>query len=304
MYSVVCCKIESNKHNHYYMFEHLSIEAVNSILPQGMRIINEKGIYNMYQTENGGLIAGTESKNVSRTRKHPFEVYYSLYLDEYVLKNISFVFLTVYKEGILLIPIRDLVSIKENLRTKEYSVGKGIDKQIFLRYDIKAYIEKGKIMLCKAKNHFEIDLSKYFISYTNEEFIYEELNNYDINEIYKEAKQFKDYETQYVLGDNTRRRIESKKQKERIAILENHTCQICGFQQAYINPNGNKRYIIEIDHIIEKSKGGGECIDNLLVLCPNCHAKKTYGIITIDSDFKVYENGKEIQIRDNHLRKK
>ena len=39
MYSVVCCKIESNKHNHYYMFEHLSIEAVNSILPQGMRII-------------------------------------------------------------------------------------------------------------------------------------------------------------------------------------------------------------------------------------------------------------------------
>ena len=162
MYSVVCCKIESNKHNHYYMFEHLSIEAVNSILPQGMRIINEKGIYNMYQTENGGLIAGTESKNVSRTRKHPFEVYYSLYLDEYVLKNISFVFLTVYKEGILLIPIRDLVSIKENLRTKEYSVGKGIDKQIFLRYDIKAYIEKGKIMLCKyeqpLKNHLLIVL--------------------------------------------------------------------------------------------------------------------------------------------------
>lgn len=285
------------------MFEYLSRDAINSILPQGMRIINEKGVYNMYPTENGGLIAGTESKNVTRSRRYPFEVYYSLYLDLYNIKNISYVFLTVYKEGILLIPIKDLLSIKENLRTKEYYVGKGIDKHKILRYDIKAYVEKDKIILFKAKNPFKIDLSKYFIPYINEDLINEELNNYDINEIYKEAKNFKDYEMQFVLGGNIKRRIESKKQKERIAILENHTCQICGFQQSYINSNGNKRYIIEIDHIIEKSKGGGECIDNLLALCPNCHAKKTYGIIKIDRDFRIFENGKEIQIRDNHLKK-
>ena len=96
--------------------------------------------------------------------------------------------------------------------------------------------------------------------------------------------------------------FESKKQKERIAILENHTCQICGFYQSYINQYGHKRYIIEVDHIIEKSKGGGENMHNLLVLCPNCHAKKTYGIITIDDDYRVYENGQEIKIKDHHLK--
>ena len=154
----------------------------------------------------------------------------------------------------------------------------------------------------KFKN-IEICSPKDFNPYTNEGLIYNETDNEDIDKIYEDAKNFKDFETQYALSDNIKRRIESKKQKERIAILENHTCQVCGFRQPYINSNGKKRYIIEVDHIIEKSKGGGECIENLLVLCPNCHAKKTYGIITIDSNFRVYENGKEIKIRDNHLKK-
>lgn len=156
----------------------------------------------------------------------------------------------------------------------------------------------------KFKN-IKIASSKDFLSNINinEDFIYEETDNIDIDKIYKDAKNFKDFETQYALSDNIKRRIESKKQKERIAILENHTCQVCGFRQPYINSNGKKRYIIEVDHIIEKSKGGGECMENLLVLCPNCHAKKTYGIITIDNNFRVYENGKETKIRDNHLKK-
>ena len=148
-----------------------------------------------------------------------------------------------------------------------------------------------------------MDLSQYFIPYIDENTIYVETNSYDLNKIYEEAKNFKDASTSYTFKDNVKRRIESQKQKERIAILENHTCQICGFRQPYINSNGKKRYIIEVAHIIEKSKGGGDCIEHLLVLCPNCHAKKTYGIITIDSNFRVYENGKEIKIRDNHLKK-
>lgn len=57
-----------------------------------------------------------------------------------------------------------------------------------------------------------------------------------------------------------------------------------------------------MDHIIEKSKGGGESFDNLWVLCPNCHAKKTRGVITIDPIKKmVKEKGKVITIQDNHL---
>ena len=47
---------------------------------------------------------------------------------------------------------------------------------------------------------------------------------------------------------------------------------------------------------------GGENINNLLVLCPNCHAKKTYGIITIDENFNVYENNNKIEISNNHIK--
>ena len=86
------------------------------------------------------------------------------------------------------------------------------------------------------------------------------------------------------------------------AILENHTCQICGFHQAYNNTMGKKRWIIEVDHIIEKAQGGGESINNLLVLCPNCHAKKTYGIIKIDENLNVFENGEKIEISNNHIK--
>lgn len=40
-----------------------------------------------------------------------------------------------------------------------------------------------------------------------------------------------------------------------------------------------------------------------MVLCPNCHAKKTYGIITVDKNYRVFENNKEIPISDHHLKR-
>lgn len=70
-----------------------------------------------------------------------------------------------------------------------------------------------------------------------------------------------------------------------------------------MNENGKTRYIIEVDHIVEKSQGGGENINNLLVLCPNCHAKKTYGVIKINSDYSIEdENGERKLLKQNrHL---
>ena len=53
---------------------------------------------------------------------------------------------------------------------------------------------------------------------------------------------------------------------------------------------------------MDKAKGGGETLDNLWVLCPNCHAKKTFGLIKIYKEQKkVMDGGQEIKIRDNHL---
>ena len=64
-----------------------------------------------------------------------------------------------------------------------------------------------------------------------------------------------------------------------------------------------KAWIIHVDHIIEKSDKGSENLKNLWVLCPNCHAKKTCGVITIDLMTKrVSEGGREVKLlKDNHL---
>ena len=117
------------------------------------------------------------------------------------------------------------------------------------------------------------------------------------------ARSFVDYEEQYLDAHSHKVRHESRCQKERIVTIENHICQICGFYQPYTNAAGKQRWIIEVDHILPKSEGGGETIDNLLVLCPNCHAKKTSGIINVNSDYSYTENGIEkVLLVDKHLK--
>lgn len=98
-------------------------------------------------------------------------------------------------------------------------------------------------------------------------------------------------------------RKESYRQKRRIAALEEYTCQVCGFKYEYTKENGKKGWVITVDHIQEKSIKGSEIITNLWALCPNCHAKKTCGILKINlAEKKVTENGKEIELFcDHHL---
>src|SRR3989344_2498184 len=101
---------------------------------------------------------------------------------------------------------------------------------------------------------------------------------------------------------NKKVRKENQMQKRRIAKLENYSCQVCGFKCEYIKTNGKPGWIIHIDHILEKSVGGNENLNNLWALCPNCHAQKTQGIIRVDLERKkVFKNGKEIAITDKHL---
>lgn len=96
-------------------------------------------------------------------------------------------------------------------------------------------------------------------------------------------------------------RVEDQQQKGRIALIEKHTCQVCLFKCEYEHKD-ELRYVIEIDHIRPKSKGGDEHIDNLWALCPNCHTKKTRGIIKIDrATGCVTERGEKIIVRNHHL---
>ena len=132
----------------------------------------------------------------------------------------------------------------------------------------------------------------------------DELASKSKEEVLASAQRFKDdHDNQYTMSNKPRKvRKEDASQKRRIASLEDYTCQVCGFSYSYTNAKGHKRWIIEVDHIIEKSRGGGETIGNLWVLCPNCHAKKTRGIIEINPRTKtVKENGNLISIKDNHL---
>jgi predicted HNH restriction endonuclease len=98
-------------------------------------------------------------------------------------------------------------------------------------------------------------------------------------------------------------RLDSTTQKERIKRLEDYKCQICGFTFEFTTASGKKRKFVHADHIIEKSDGGTEEADNLWALCPNCHAKKTLEVISVDTNRgKISEYGKEIQLHhNNHL---
>lgn len=268
-------------------FQHLSKSAINTMLPYHLRLKEKKYRGGIYMTEGKELIGHTESKYYDDN-----ELFYSLFIDLLEKYEVNNVCLSVFNKGILLLPLTLLSELKEVTHSKLY--------QNDLRYNLHIIEENYNFTLCKAKNGYTKDLTNYFIPY--EDVYIKELYNSEHNKILQDAIDYKDSEQQYNIANNVKQRIESKKQKERIAILENHTCQICGFNQSYINESGNKKWIIEVDHIIEKSKGGGETIDNLMVLCPNCHAKKTYGIIKVDKDYRVFENNKEIQIKDHHLK--
>lgn len=59
--------------------------------------------------------------------------------------------------------------------------------------------------------------------------------------------------------DNIRRRVYRR---------DNHTCQRCG---AKGGKEGDRRVVAH--HVIPKSEGGGDGLDNLITLCHRCHAR-------------------------------
>lgn len=196
-------------------------------------------------------------------------------------------------EGVVKLPFDVFLKYIENA-DKTYKKDSNDVKHYHIRFK---YTDK--VILFNKKDNF--DISNYF--FYDENVVDEDLSKKSKSDILREAMDFKDYNTQYKDSINNKKiRNESSAQKERIAILEDHICQVCGFQESYKNQHGNERWIIDVDHINNKASGGGEAINNLWVLCPNCHRKKTNGIILINVKNKiVMERGKEIKIRDNHL---
>jgi|GEM_PF-6242803 len=267
----------------------LSIDDVRALLPtdyQPIEIINKR--QKLCQSPKGVVIL-----RESKVYQEKNELWSAVNKD--VLDDVSYLCLTAGYLGVLMIPASVLVQYFDNNSISTLKNG---------RKNIRIRIEGERFILYDADSP-EIDLSSYFISSENDDSICDLIQSASIEEIWKKAEQFVDYEEQYREGFGIKLRRESKMQKERISRIEEYTCQICGFHQAYVNKNGKQRFIIQVDHIVEKSQGGGECLNNLLVLCPNCHAKKTYGIIKINPDYTIEENGERKHLKyDRHLTKR
>lgn len=267
----------------------LSIVDVLALLPtdyKPLEIINTR--QKLYQSPKGVVI-------FRESKVYQYENVLWTAVNKDVLDDVSYLCLTAGYLGVLMIPASVLVQYFDNNSISTLKNG---------RKNIRIRIEGERFILYDADSP-EIDLSSYFISSENDDSICDLIQSASIEEIWKKAEQFVDYEEQYREGFGIKLRRESKMQKERISRIEEYTCQICGFHQAYVNKNGKQRFIIQVDHIVEKSQGGGECLNNLLVLCPNCHAKKTYGIIKINPDYTIEENGERKHLKyDRHLTKR
>jgi len=77
-----------------------------------------------------------------------------------------------------------------------------------------------------------------------------------------------------------------------------------GFSFAYKDSKGRDRKYSQVDHIIDKSDNGTEELDNLWVLCPNCHAQKTFALSwLIKRKKQVSRNGEQLKFSPGHLKR-
>ncbi len=128
---------------------------------------------------------------------------------------------------------------------------------------------------------------------------------YDKAALLRDATAFINTKDSHVILTGSQKvRVENRSQKQKIAKIEGYSCQVCGWTLEWENSKGKRAFRIDVDHIIDKADGGTEEAANLWALCPNCHVKKTLGVIKIDlKKRKVYENGVEIKLNhDNHLK--
>ena len=79
--------------------------------------------------------------------------------------------------------------------------------------------------------------------------------------------------------------------KSAVLHRDNYKCQICGEKQAKL----------EVHHIRFRSQGGSNSMDNLVVLCSECHSKVHSGELTFDKKPKSFKHPTHMNIMRKKL---
>ena len=149
------------------------------------------------------------------------------------------------------------------------------------------------------------DFREYYRDTTDDEDkIEDQISGKSIEDLLEKGMAFKPPSAGYVeKAGHYKVRLESTKQKRIVKELNEYSCQICGFTFVYKDTKGRDRKYAQVDHIIDKSDNGTEELSNLWVLCPNCHAQKTLGVIIADKNRKqISRNGEKVKFRPSHLK--
>lgn len=89
-----------------------------------------------------------------------------------------------------------------------------------------------------------------------------------------------------------KRAKDMSRDKNQVYSLYQGKCAICGWQisESLVIHKGKAlpSYGCEIHHIAPVSEGGSGELNNLIMLCPKCHKKADYGVITRD-ELKKYQ---------------
>jgi 5-methylcytosine-specific restriction endonuclease McrA len=165
---------------------------------------------------------------------------------------------------------------------------------------------KEKIVLGEKRAKMISDFREYYRDTSDDEDkIEDQISGKSAQELLEEGKAFKPPSESYAeKAGHYKVRLESAKQKRIVKEYNEYSCQICGFSFVYKDAKGRDRKYAQVDHIIDKSDNGTEELSNLWVLCPNCHAQKTLGVIVVDRNKKqVLRNGEKIKFKPGHLKK-
>jgi hypothetical protein len=165
---------------------------------------------------------------------------------------------------------------------------------------------KDKRIIGEKRQKRNSDFREYYRDTTDDEAkIEDQILGKSPEELLAEGKAFEPPAEAFVKKHGHYRvRLESIKQKRIVKELNQYLCQICGFSFVYKDAKGRDKKYAQVDHIIDKSDNGTEELDNLWVLCPNCHAQKTLGVIVVDKNEKtVSKNGERLKFNAGHLKK-